>query len=151
MLKEKVFRTLIIMWKTNLSEWKDLWKAKFCIAAADVCHHLTSLHYLSESVVQKLLELQKASCHDHFSGELVPVLSHPFSEEPLLNMQYLKFHWCICIPFHQVLSLVWWIEKRLVLASPLIDAVFSQSSLHWTNQVMSATPHTSSPLDHSPS
>lgn len=42
---------------------------------------------MSESIVQKCLELWQAWCHDQFPGEPVAVPDLPLSEEPFPNIQ----------------------------------------------------------------
>ena len=42
---------------------------------------------MTKSIVQTLLELRQAWCHDHFPGEPFPVTDHPLSKEPFPNVQ----------------------------------------------------------------
>lgn len=46
---------------------------------------IQKLDHVSGIIFQMLLELQQVQCHYHFPVELVPVPSHPLSEEPFPN------------------------------------------------------------------
>ena len=42
---------------------------------------------MTKNIVQMLLKLQQAWCHDYIPGELVPVCDHPLGEEPFPDTQ----------------------------------------------------------------
>lgn len=58
---------------------------------------------MSESIVQMLLELQQAQCHNHFPGEPVPLLNHPLLQNLILTSILNTCH--SFTPFPQILSL----------------------------------------------
>jgi len=104
-----------------------------------------------------ILELQQAWCHDRFPGVADPVPDHPLSEEPFSEIQpeppQSQLH---TIPSDSIIGC----KREEISARPSTtpceeaighNEVSTQSSPDWTNQEISASPHTSSALDPSPS
>jgi len=101
---------------------------------------------MSKCAVQMLHELCQAQCHNHFSKEAVPVPNHPLSEEPFPNIQPDP---------HHSLGFYCWSSERGYQILPLHHLSWgscrlwclpsTSSSLSWTNQGTSGTPHKSFP------